>query len=644
MRGKLVLLLTVLLMSGRVGLAQQEMIDSLWKVVGTGSDSSKVRALNELSWYYKNSNVDSAALLAWTSLALAKKTENQTLIAESYNSLGSAKQASGEYDSALSYIQQAILIKSSRGDSSALAIELSNMGIIYDERGDYEKALRCYFSALRIARRNKDLRKEANTLSNIGVVYKKEKQYDKVLEYYNSALAIYQKLNSDFGITVTSGNIGSVMLQTRDYEKSIEYALKAKAGYEKLGYTRYVPYTIGNMAIANDSLHRYRKAEELYNEAFARHLEFENRYEAAYNSKNLASFYLRQQQPVRAKPFAQKAIQLSSEIGAKEMLRDAYLVMSTVSQSLGQFREAYAYQLKYDVLKDSLFEETKTKSILEMQVKYEAEAKELQIANQRVQLATTELELQQRQNEVLWLASVSAILLVAGAFVFQYQRAKRRKAEQEAAFKLKLSDLKAENELQQDRQRISRELHDNIGSRLLFLVSNAESLAEKVDAGEREKAHQLGSFAKNTLHELRRTVWFINQDFVSLEELQMKMGEYFGFLSQSPEITLTATWQADPSIVVRSSVAAAIFRVAQEAVSNSLKHAEASSIGILVSSDASGIELRVSDNGKGFQKKNGGVVEGNGLRNMSANAAAANGTITIDSSNGTSVVLKVPLG
>ncbi|MEJ0057501.1 MAG: hypothetical protein WDN75_18745 [Bacteroidota bacterium] len=79
-----------------------------------------------------------------------------------------------------------------------------------------------------------------------------------------------------------------------------------------------------------------------------------------------------------------------------------------------------------------------------------------------------------------------------------------------------------------------------------------------------EKVEQLSTFARNTLHELRRTVWFINKDSVNLEELQLKLKEYFNFLNQSPNLTITTLLEAEPSQVIPSPKAAAIFRVAQE--------------------------------------------------------------------------------
>ncbi len=637
-------LLTAILASiGVSAFSQQRQVDSLIRLMPAASDSGKVMILNEVSWIYKNSSVDSAMLYARKALKLAKQKGNNKLIASAFNSLGSAIQATGNYDSALFYLNESVHASTAVGDTLNIANVLNNIGIIHDEKGDYDKALQSYFKGLEITKHSGQKTTEAYILTNIGIVYKKQKQYDKVLEYYNTALAIYKKINSDFGVTVTSGNIGSVLLQTKEYQKSLSYSLEAKKGYEKLGYTRYIPYTYGNMAIAYDSLEQPDKAEGYYKQAYNEHLKFGNQYEAAYNSKNLVFFYLKHHKITEARLFANKAITLASKIGAKEMLRDSYDAMVRINTQLGNFKEAYVYQQKFMSLKDSLSEGNKTKTILELQVKYETEAKELVLAEQQVQLTTNALELEQRNVQVLGLASATILLIISGVFIYKSSRAKRRKIEQESQFQLRLSEARLENELHQDRLRISRDLHDNIGSRLLFLYTATENLADNSDASSHDKVEQLAAFAKNTLHELRRTVWFINKDEVSLEELQLKLKEYFNFLNESPQLKIDTILETEPSLVVPSPKAAAIFRVAQEAVSNAIKYSGAHSIKIhLQKAGNNMIELEVTDDGKGFDLKSS--TDGNGLKNMRLHASDAKGLININSTaKGTTVLLYLPL-
>jgi signal transduction histidine kinase len=623
-------------------IGQRHKVDSLRTLLGKTRDTTRIRILNDLSWYYKNINADTAVIYARAALTHSSKERYKKLIGDSYNSLGSAKQALGEYDSALSFLELAIQAKAEIGDSASTPGVMNNIGIIYDEKGDYDKALNAYFRGLRVAEQTKNETMQAYILSNIGIVYKKQKQYDKVLEYYNTALNLYKKLNSTFGITVTSGNIGSMLLQTHDYEKSIIYSQTAKRGYEALGYVRYVPYTLGNIAIAYDSLHQRELAEDNYITAFTEHSKFANDYEATYNAKNLVFFYLKNGEIQKANLYAPKAIALAKKIGAKEMLRDSYDAMSRIYARMGKFQDAYRYQAKYTALKDSLFEEGRTKTVFELQIKYDSEVKERKLSEQKALLAINELQLQESNNRVLILASSSIFLLVVGILFYQNQKARRRKIEQEASFKLQLAEVKLENEIQQDRIRISRDLHDNIGSRLLFLYTATDNLAENPATGPREKIEQLSTFAKNTLHELRRTVWFINKKSVSLEELQSKLTEYFNFLNQSAQLVIQVKSESNSPLVLRSARAEAIFRIAQEAVSNAIKHAQATRIDISLNVTGNSLQLEVTDNGKGFDSEK--AHDGNGLNNMHSNAANAGGSVSISSveNAGTTIILHLP--
>ncbi len=638
---KVVTLVFSMLLITHLAFPQKREVDSLQRLMKGATDSSRVRILNELSWIYKNIQVDSAARYAREALTLARKTGKRTFIAKSYNSLGNAFQAGARYDSALHYLKLSIQTQVSNGDSTGVANVLNNMGIIYDEQGDYDQALQSYFQGLRLAQRSGEGNVEAFILTNIGIVFKKQKQYDHVLEYYQQALAIYQKLKHQFGITVTSGNIGSVLIQTGDYRRSLQFSEDARKGYEKLGYVRYIPYTLGNMGIAYDSLHQYGVAEKFYRDAFQQHIGFENKYEAAYTGKNLVLLYHKLHRPAEALTYAQQSVALARAIGAKEMLRDAYYAMAQTHRDLGRYQEAYQYQTRYSSLNDSLKEESKTKTIMELQVRYETEARELELSKQNEVIANNQLELTQRKYQLLALGSATIIVVISALLVIQYQRGKRKKLEQESEFQLKLAQARLENELHQDRLRISRDLHDNIGSRLLFLYNAAENLPP---VGDGEKKHQLSQFARNTLHELRRTVWFINKETVLLEELESRLKEYVQLLQPLPDLQVTVTRDGDGNISLTSPQAEAIFRVAQEAAGNTLKHAHASALSIRLEARASRILLEVKDNGKGFETtQSSDTLGGNGLRNMKVHAENVKGTVDVRSGVGQGTTVRLSM-
>lgn len=626
--------------------AQQTQIDSLKAMVTKSSDSLRIVVLNELSWHYKSIHVDSAEHYARKALRLSKQQHNQALLANSLNSLGSAKQAAGQYDSALYFLNESIRLCNLVGDSLKIGNMLNNIGINYDEKGDYLLALEAYFKALRITEATNDVNLKANILSNIGVVYKKQKQYDKVLEYYNSALEMYKKLNSLFGTTVTAGNIGSVLLQTQAYAKSIEYSLIAKKGYEELGYVRYVPYTLGNMALAYDSLHENEKAETYYNEAFKQHTSFNNRYEAAYVSKNFAYFYLRNKKLEMAMRYAAKAIILSKAVDAKEMLRDSYYATARISNGLGLYEQAYHFQQKYISLSDSLTEQGRIKTIFELQTKYETEKKEQQIVVQNAQLSEKEVQLQQTYLVIIALIIIVALVILIFFLIRGRFKRKQQLAENENQIALREAFIDATLQSQEaERKRVAQDLHDGMGqliTELRFLIGNIKPTTTQDD---RVSIVETGERVLNDMHKEVRAVAFnlmpqtlIQSGLVpALREMALRIAE------RQPLKVEVTSFDMEQRLADVEEIS--LYRMVQEWVNNIIKYSGATKVVVNIVRNEYELSLTIEDDGTGFDSSKLEQSKGHGWKNILSRAGLIKATVEIDSTvgrKGTTLVINVP--
>lgn len=164
-------------------IAQQHEIDSIKQVLPSQTPLEQVQSWNQLSWYYKNSNLDSAILFAKTALTIGERKASKRAIAQSYNSLANAFASKGLFDSALHIHKKSYLLRVELLDSGGMASSLNNQGIAYDELGNYSRALEAYFESLRLYEATSDDPYDvAMVLGNIGIVYKKQKEYTKVLE------------------------------------------------------------------------------------------------------------------------------------------------------------------------------------------------------------------------------------------------------------------------------------------------------------------------------------------------------------------------------------------------------------------------------------------------------------------------------
>ena len=273
-------------------------------------------------------------------------------------------------------------------------------------------------------------------------------------------------------------------------------------------------------------------------------------------------------------------------------------------------------------------------AIDELTVRYETEKKEQEIA-----LLTQRNKIQQlgigQRNLFLFIA----ILLVLGTLItlWQFYRTKKVKEEQlrrEAALQVKLLQLEARNTLQNDRLRISRDLHDNIGANLTFIQTSIDE-----STPENFEWQDVKDLVDGTIKELRRTVWLINKPSVRLDEWLVKLREYYRTVKK---VTIETDVENE-ALVLSSKQATLVSRIIQEAVNNSLKHSEANSIIIAIRSDKADMEISIADNGTGFEKLS--VLPGFGLGNMQQNAVELNGNLVIESSpdNGTRITGSFPI-
>lgn len=229
---------------------------------------------------------------------------------------------------------------------------------------------------------------------------------------------------------------------------------------------------------------------------------------------------------------------------------------------------------------------------------------------------------------------LALVLLIAG-FVryFTYMK-----------YQQTLTELKTKERLLQERERISRDLHDSVGSQLTYVIGSLDNMAYQAkNPVESETIDQLSNFARGTMQQLREVIWVINKEAILLEELRLKLEDHCIKMLQNTSLAHTVSLVGNPSQVIEATVALHIFRICQEAINNVLKHSEASQIKIdLQSNDDNGVLLIISDNGVGFDVEN--RKKGHyGLDNINDRVTEMNGEIEWKSAagKGTEITIKL---
>ena len=226
-------------------------------------------------------------------------------------------------------------------------------------------------------------------------------------------------------------------------------------------------------------------------------------------------------------------------------------------------------------------------------------------------------------------------------------------AEHERMVALRRFALSVQRAQEDERARISRELHDDLCQRLSGMKFRVEVLEDEVTAADKRARRRLRGFAQ----ELDRTIVDVRRissnlrpsaldDFGLVTALKMlcKDFEKVHSIRTMFQPGSTPLKRVDPSIEI------ALYRIAQEALSNVAKHAGAGTVALRLLYDDSRLRLVIRDDGKGFDRETATRVKpsghGFGLISMRERTELLGGTFEVDSAEGkgTTITSTIPLG
>lgn len=210
----------------------------------------------------------------------------------------------------------------------------------------------------------------------------------------------------------------------------------------------------------------------------------------------------------------------------------------------------------------------------------------------------------------------------------------------------RVRELEMEQQVHRERNRISRDLHDNVGSQVSTILAGIELVQMSSGAGDAPRLDgylkALREDAERTMSELRETVWSLHHDRVSLSALVERIQEYLSarrrYLDRP---TLTCVVDGDSTRELSSAHALHLYRIVQEAVSNAIRHAGGSTVTVTVNAVADHVRIAIHDDGTFRPPLEG--HRGLGMDGMRSRAAEIGGTFTCEPSQQTGTLVTVEL-
>lgn len=243
-------------------------------------------------------------------------------------------------------------------------------------------------------------------------------------------------------------------------------------------------------------------------------------------------------------------------------------------------------------------------------------------------------------HQQLWLYIVLIVLALGGILYVVYQQLLRAKRKN-VLFQNTLKEReKLQLELQNVRHQIAQDFHDDLGNKLAS-ISIASGLLTKnytaSDATTKTRLEQIKSDADTLYSGMRDFIWSLNYKNNKLSELQMYLSDFGEELFENSTIVFKSYNNIpDEDVLLSYYWNKQLVLIFKEAMTNALKHSEASEVIFSVLLEKDELSIYVSDNGKGLGNKISKKI--NGLQNMKDRADSIHGSLTFVNENGLTIL------
>jgi len=633
---------------------KKEVIDSLWKVYKTSkNDSLKLKSANYLAFHYIFKTPIRADSILTASTSFAQKNKLNFGLTELTNTRGIYYDVLGQKDSSKVYFQHAL--KRSR-DFNYPNIEvmcINNLGMFCWNNGEFKEALNYFYQTLEFIEEHDSHndRKQSISYNNIGLIYQELNQYNKAIEYHNKALKIRLEDDRTKDIAGSYNNLAICyqnLNQLIEAEKYINLAIDYAKQADQTKMVFQFHDTLGNILNLQQ---KFKEAEEAYLVAMQMPEDYKNfNREKFLLLSNLIDVYNNTNQFDKAKQAINEADILIRQDSTLYNFSESFYINSVKTYyAIREPAKAEVYFDAYIGLKDSLFSKENAKALANIEAKLKTKEKEAELAQAKSELLEKELKVR-RQNLFIY-GSISAliILILLLYFIIQSSQLKNKKLLKEAELNAALVKIELKNELEEQRLRISRDLHDNIGSQLTFVISSLQYIQYQKEIkleDIKKRLEQIGSFTQQTIQELRDTIWAMNKEELILSDLINRLDTFINQLNiqEVMQTSITDKVEAKKETVYFTAIEGIqIYRVIQESINNAVKHADAKVIKIKFDLISNQLKIQIIDNGVGFDMDK--VSYGNGLNNLEKRAQRLQSKLEIKSeiAKGTSIKLLFPL-
>jgi len=608
--------------------------------LSSGFIPGEIAAYRNFVLLHRKSDIDLAISYLGKEIALVKKAGDRNQLIEAYVLLAKLYEESGNFDGILRLYRVIFPLFRDPGISPYMLPRLVNsVGYAYFQTGRYDSSLHYFGSAL-LLMGNMDSLNYKDVIfakSAIGIIHARIASGQHALKYFREAYQLASAFSDTDAMVGQLSNIGVLYYDMQEYDKAKQYLYEALQ-MAKANKIKITPQIYGMLATVisyynPDSISSALFwAKECYRLARESN-RFDDMIQASYT---MGIVYQSNGEYREAEKYLLEGLGLALKKGKIENITNAYLNLYKVNIGLKQYKTALEYQTRYYQIKDSITGLDNAERITHIEQQYKTTEKDRQLAEQKVLMQAQESKLREKN---FWISSITITAALLSLLFFVVYRNNRNKQKtlllffrQQQEINLLKARAEAENE---ERKRIGKELHDGIVSQLLAIKLNVNAIQDK-DYDPLD-GYQLGHIARQ-LEEATGDLRSTAHNLMPETLLQQGLAKAVATLCDkiSPNGGIEADFQVYGNIPeLDNNVALSLYRIIQELIQNTMKHAQATLLLVQLSYREGILSITVEDNGIGLDEKSVGKnAETMGITNLKRRVSELNGTIDISSRPG----------
>ena len=429
-----------LFLMSSISFSQEEI--KLREAIKTSKDTTLIIAYIDLgNYYYKTThNGDSLIKYSNKALKLAKDIKNTQKEMKSYMSLAIGYNANAinnerpeDYERVFLNLGKGLELAKKLDDKKMQANFYNNFGIIYLNNGNRPLAMENRLNAARISESISDFTNAALSYSGISLIFAEDEQVDKQLEYINKSI---EMVESKEGIKDRYKqeiyNIASQQyldlfedLKNENYESLfVNYANNALNLSKKNNLTARIPISLNQLSYYYLLKDDYKKSLYYAYEVF-KYKDNIGEYTKSITFINLSNIYKNTNQ----KQLAYVYLDSMNNLKIKEEPYYGYEISKTSFEIYKHFKD---YDLAFKALDEQnefdlkLKEENQDKKINDLETKYKTELKDAKIISLNQQKKIDDLNIKNKQSQLLWLLVLAVVTILAVIFFFRQRSLKNK--------------------------------------------------------------------------------------------------------------------------------------------------------------------------------------------------------------------------